>query len=86
MNDGVDGFIAQKPADKLLIAAFADDERHVRGDRPVVAGGQIVEHDHALAGLEKLEHHMAADIAGAAGDQDCHGFGLVWLIDSYKPL
>ena len=36
------------------------------------AGRQIVEHDHALAGIDELVDHVAADIAGAAGDQDCH--------------
>ena len=37
------------------------------GNRPFEAGRQIVEHDHPFAGLEEGVHHMAADIAGAAG-------------------
>ena len=40
------------------------------------AGRQIVEHDHALAGVDQRVHHVAADIAGAAGDQDRHGKSL----------
>ena len=59
-------------ADQRLVAGLADDERHALGDRPVEAGRQIVEHDHALAGIGELVDHVAADIAGAAGDQDCH--------------
>jgi hypothetical protein len=66
VNDRVDGFIAQQPADKLLIAAVADNERHARRDRPVMAGRQIVEDDHTLAGVGKLEHHVAANIARSA--------------------
>ena len=42
------------------------------GDRPVEAGRQIVEHDDALAGVDQRVDHVAADIAGAAGDQDRH--------------
>ena len=55
-----------------LIAAVADDERHARRHRPVEAGRQIVEHHHALAGIDQRVNHVAADIAGAAGDQDRH--------------
>ena len=36
------------------------------------AGRQIVEHDHRLAGVDQLVHHVAADIAGPARDQDRH--------------
>ena len=76
MNDRVDGFVAQQPPDKFLIAAVADHERHAGRNRPVVAGRQIVEHDHALAGVDEFEHHVAADIACSAGDQHCHVFEL----------
>ena len=33
---------------------------------------EIVEDNDAFTGIEQLVHHMAADIAGPAGDQDCH--------------
>ena len=39
------------------------------------AGREIVEHHHALAGIDERMHHVAADIAGAAGDQDRHVLG-----------
>ncbi len=58
--------------DQRLIAGLADDERHAFGHRPVEAGREVVEHDHALAGIDQRVHHVAADIAGAAGDQDRH--------------
>ena len=72
VNDGVDAMLADQPLDQRLIAAVADNERHALGDRPGKAGRQIVEHHHRLAGVGEFEHHMAADIAGSAGDQDRH--------------
>ena len=72
MNDRVDSFVAQKPPHKFLIAAVADHERYARRNRPVVAGGKVVEHDDVLAGLGEFEHHVTADIARSAGDQHCH--------------
>ena len=50
---------------------IALDEPRLGRDRPVEAGRQIVEHDDVLAGIDELPDHVAADIAGAAGDQDC---------------
>ena len=46
------------------------------GIRNPEAGRQVVEHDHALAGVDKFVHHVAADITGAAGHQDCHALLL----------
>ena len=59
-------------ADQLLVADIADDAAAGVGTAPSEAGRQIVEHDHALAGIEQLEHHVAADVAGAAGDENGH--------------
>ena len=39
---------------------------------PVESSRKIVEHDDALAGRDERVDHMAADVAGAAGDQDRH--------------
>ena len=71
MDDGVD---AHRPTssrrNKRLIADIALDELGRIGHRPAEAGRQIVEHDHILAGVEQLEHHMAADEARPARDQN----------------
>src|SRR6202043_237047 len=72
MDDGVDAVLADQPPHQRLVAGLADDQRHALGDRPVEARRQIVEHDHALAGIGELVDHVAADIAGAARDQNCH--------------
>ena len=42
------------------------------GHRPGKSGAQVVEHDDALAGVAQSVDHVAADIAGAAGNQDRH--------------
>ena len=36
------------------------------------AGGEIVDHDDAFAGFRQRQNHVAADIAGAAGDEHGH--------------
>ncbi len=72
MDDGVDPVLRDRLRDQRLIADIADDKWHARRHRPVEAGREIVEHDHTLAGVEQRVDHVAADIAGAAGDQDRH--------------
>jgi hypothetical protein len=72
MDDGVHAMLRDQRGDASLVTGFADDERHALRHRPVETGGEIVEHHHALAGIEERENHVASDIAGAAGDQDRH--------------
>ena len=35
-------------------------------------GRKIVEDNDAFAGIDQVVHHLAADIARAASDQNCH--------------
>ena len=72
MDDRLDAVLLDELGDQRLVAGIADDQRHALGDRPVEAGGQVVEHDDRLAGLDQRMDHVAADIAGAAGDQNRH--------------
>ena len=65
-------WLLDEAADQLLVADVADDERGVLRHGPAEAGRQIVEDDDLLAGVQKLENHMAADIAGAARHQNGH--------------
>ena len=76
MNDGLDIVFADKPRHERLIATFADDERHARGNGSAMSGGEIVEHHDALAGVDQRVDHLAADIAGATGDENRHGCRL----------
>ena len=72
MDDRLDAVVADDFCNERLIAALADDQRNALRNRPVKAGREIVEHDHALAGVGKRVHHVTADVAGSAGNQDRH--------------
>ncbi len=72
MDDRVNAVPGDELCDERLIAGVAVDENRSRGDRPVESGREIVEHDHALAGVDERMNHVASDVAGAAGDQDRH--------------
>jgi hypothetical protein len=68
MHDGVDVTIAQQCAHFFLLADVADDEFRTH-DGIGEAGTQIVENDDIFTRLDQLQHDVAADVAGAAGDQ-----------------
>ncbi len=79
VNDRVDAVFLDQRGDQGLIADVADLELGARRHRPREPGGQIVEHHHGLAGVDERVDHVAADVAGAAGNQDRHAvipFGL----------
>ena len=74
MDDRLDVVVLDQLGDQRLVADVADDRQHRRGQRGGKSGGQVVEHDDALAGIDQRVHGMASDIACAAGDQHGHGF------------
>ncbi len=78
MDDGGDAVLVDGLAHQRAVAGRAGDERHRARNEEAEAGRQIVEHDHALAGVDECVHHMAADIAGAAGHQDRHDLPFNW--------
>ena len=69
VHDGIDLVLSQHAVHQLAVADVADDQRRI-AHRLAKAGVEIVEHHHALAARLQLQQHMAADVAGAAGDQD----------------
>jgi hypothetical protein len=68
VHDGVDVVLGQDAGDEFLVAGVADYQFAV-GHGFAETGGEVVEGDDALAGLAELAHHVAADVAGAAGDE-----------------
>ena len=58
--------------DQFAVAGRAGDEGDEARDEEAKTGGQVVEHDLRLAGIDERMHHVAADIAGPAGDQNRH--------------
>ncbi len=77
MDDRVDPVLRDQRGHQRLIAALADDEG---GARPATAQRKPVVRlssttTRSPASTQRV-NHMAADIAGAAGDQDRHRFDL----------
>ena len=70
--------------DEVLVAGVADEQRHAFGQQGGKSGRQIVDHDHAFAGFRQRVNHVAADIAGAAGDK--HSHELSHLPDSARAM
>ena len=67
---------AQHAVDQRAIAGVADHERRAE-DGVAKAGAEIVEHDDVFAAFAQLPRDVAADVAGAAGDEDrAHDCGL----------
>ncbi|GLR39950.1 hypothetical protein GCM10007880_04660 [Mesorhizobium amorphae] len=64
--------VSNDRTDQFPVGDIADDELRLGRNRPFEAGRKPVEHDHALARIQKLPDHVAADIAGAARYQNRH--------------
>jgi hypothetical protein len=68
----IDAEFANNAIDESLITSFADNKRHACSHSPLASGGKVIENHDALASIDQLMHHVAADIASSAGDQDRH--------------
>ena len=77
MDDALDLVLADHALDEILVAGIADEQRHPLRQEGGKAGGQVVDHDDALAGFHQRQNHVAADIAGASGDEHGH-----WIFTS----
>src|SRR6516164_4682421 len=84
MDDGVDLVFCNQRRYLRLVPAVTDDEHGPPRHRPIETGGEIVEHHHPLAGIDERMNHVAADITGAAGDQDRHA--VDWLLNGPSSL
>src|SRR5690606_29746599 len=65
----VDVVGAEQALQQGRVADVADHQLPVQ-HRIAVAGAEVVQHHDVLAALAELAHHVAADVAGTAGDQD----------------
>jgi hypothetical protein len=72
VHDGVDVVLGEHALHELAVAGVADDQLAV-GDGLAETRAEVVERDDALAGCAELAHHVAADVAGAAGDENALG-------------
>ena len=72
VRDRVDGVLGDEPQHKRGISRIPANESRAVGHGGSKTRREIVENDHFFTGIEELEHHMAADVAGAAGHQNRH--------------
>src|SRR6185437_2260135 len=69
MHYGIDCMFVQYFAYELAVADIADHE--LRADHGFAkTGAEFIENHDALASLDQLQHHVAADVARATGDQN----------------
>ncbi|MNY42195.1 hypothetical protein D3C86_1770600 [compost metagenome] len=54
------------------VTGMSPDKNCPPVDSPLKTGYEIVEHHDGFASIGEIKHHVASDIAGAAGDQYCH--------------
>ena len=73
MDDRCHAVSADRLLDEIGIGDVGDDERRPRRDGPAEPGRQVVDDDDLFASIQKLQHHVAADVAGAACNQHAHG-------------
>jgi hypothetical protein len=71
MDDGAHGVLVDDAADEVLVADVAFDQERGRWHRRAKSRRQVVDDHDVVAGVEKRQHHMAADVSGAA----CHEYG-----------
>ena len=83
MHDRLDTVLGEEPGHQGVIADVPDDE-FARGHGLAKAAAEVIQHDDALCGCPQLLYNMAADIAGAAGDEN-RGLGQRISL-SFKPL
>ena len=74
MNDALDAVRCDHVLDQILIGGVANEQRNAFGQELGKAGGQVVDHDDALAGFRQRLNHVTSDISGAAGDKNSHKF------------
>src|SRR5664279_4743180 len=74
MRDGVDAILCDNRVDEGHVAKVADEELRRRWHGPGETRGKVVEHDYGLASIEQRMNHMPANVAGTAGNHNCHGF------------
>ena len=74
MQDAVEFVRAEQRRDRAAVGEIADHKLGFLRHGLPMALRQVVEHDDLVAAAEQVDHDMAADIAGAAGDEKrAHG-------------
>ena len=70
MHHRTDLLLGKDPGQQRPILDIAFIERHAIGNREAKASGQVVDHRDRPTRILEREHGMAADVAGAAGNEN----------------
>ena len=68
MDDALDVVLGDHAFEQVLVAGIANKQRYAFRQISGETGGEIVDHDHVLAGFRQRQDRVTSDIAGAAGD------------------
>lgn len=82
MHDRTDALFGEDALQQGLVGDVALIERHAIGHGKAKSCDQVVDHHHRPAGILQRENRVAADVAGAAGDEDgnlAHAANHLWL-------
>ena len=69
MEHGGESALLEQAGKARTVGEVADDQFGIE-HRPRMAGGQVVVRHHRIRGRAQQTHHVAADVPGAARDQD----------------
>ena len=75
MHDRLRALFAEDPRQQVGVLDVAFVERDSIGHGKAKAGGQVVDHRDGPAAVGQRKDGVAADIAGAAGDEDGRSVG-----------
>ena len=73
MHHRLDPVLTEQLGEPVGIVQARLDERRSRVNRGAVAGAEVVYHHHLMPEPQERFDCDAADVAGAAGDEDVHG-------------
>ena len=74
MHDGVDALLPERLGEQRAVEHVRFDEPRRRNDGVAMAPGEVVVDDHAVTGGDELLADDAADVPGATGDENLHGW------------
>jgi hypothetical protein len=69
VHDCVNPMPGEKPVQQRRIAQIPFDEGSVR-QQVAVTAAEVIQNDDLVAGTEEIQHHVRADVARAADDED----------------
>jgi hypothetical protein len=84
MDDSIDPLVAKGASERVAVAQVGIDQGHVLSGQASQARqyrtravGKIVEHARRITGTGERDDYVRADVAGAAGDENCASHAVI---------